>query len=89
MMICFLGRSVHTIKMPNKPIGLGYKVLALCDTGYTYDWEYYFNSRGILDSYATKQALPTLTHLLSSTVDAYYPSLSHSFFYSLYGQLLF
>jgi len=39
MMIRFLGRSAHTIKMPNKPIGLGYKVLAVCDAAYTYDWE--------------------------------------------------
>jgi len=39
MMIGFLGRSAHTIKMPNKPIRLGYKILALCDAGYTYDWE--------------------------------------------------
>ena len=37
MMIRFLGRSAHTIKMPNKPICLGYKVLAVCDAGYTYD----------------------------------------------------
>ncbi|PWW77663.1 hypothetical protein C7212DRAFT_73189, partial [Tuber magnatum] len=38
MMIHVLGCSAHTIKMPNKPINLGYKVLALCDAGYTYDW---------------------------------------------------
>ena len=39
MMIWFLGRSARTIKMRNNPIGLGYKVLAVCDAGYTYDWE--------------------------------------------------
>ena len=39
MMIWFLGRSEHTIGMLNKPIGLGYKVLAVCDANYTYDWE--------------------------------------------------
>jgi len=39
MMIWFLGRSEHTLGMLNKPIGLGYKVLAVCDANYTYDWE--------------------------------------------------
>ena len=37
MMICFLVCSVYTIKIPNKPIWLGYKVLAVCDTGNIYN----------------------------------------------------
>jgi len=37
MMIQFLGRSALSIKIPNKPIGLGYKVPAVCDAGYAYD----------------------------------------------------
>ena len=36
MMIRFSGRSAHTIRMKNKPVPEGYKVLALCDAGYTY-----------------------------------------------------
>ncbi|PWW73678.1 hypothetical protein C7212DRAFT_71680, partial [Tuber magnatum] len=36
MMIQSLGHSAHMIKMPNKLIGLGYKVLAVCDSGYTH-----------------------------------------------------
>ena len=35
-MTLFLGRLVHDIKIPNQPIWLGYKVLALCDAGYIY-----------------------------------------------------
>jgi hypothetical protein len=35
MMIPFTGRSRHTLKMKNKPIGEGFKIWALCDHGYT------------------------------------------------------
>ena len=40
MMIHFGGKSYHTYQMPSKPITEGYKVFALCDTGYTYNWLY-------------------------------------------------
>lgn len=58
MMIRFLGRSVHTIKMPNKPIGLGYKVLAVCDAGYTYDWELTSRVEGFATSVQQKKPYP-------------------------------
>jgi hypothetical protein len=35
MMEAFTGWSKHTLKMPNKPIGEGFKSWALCDHGYT------------------------------------------------------
>jgi len=38
-MIRLQGRSAHTSEMPNKPISLEYKVLALCDAGYIFDCE--------------------------------------------------
>jgi len=38
MMIRFGGRSHHTYRMPSRPITEGYKVFALCDIGYTFDW---------------------------------------------------
>ena len=34
MMEAFTGRSAHTIKMSNKPIGEGYKTWAIADRGY-------------------------------------------------------
>ena len=37
MMIRFGGRSLHTYRMPSKPIKEGYKVFALCDLSYTYN----------------------------------------------------
>jgi len=43
MMIKFTGRSVHTTLIRGKPIPQGYKVLALCDHGYTYS--FLFTSR--------------------------------------------
>ena len=34
MMVPFSGRSMHTLKMPNKLIKEGFKLWALCDRGY-------------------------------------------------------
>ena len=43
MIIRFSGRSHHTYRIKNKPTPEGYKVLALCDKGYTYT--FMFTSR--------------------------------------------
>ena len=48
MMKAFTGRSVHTIKMPNKPIKEGYKMWALADHGYTQDFMWYSRAVGML-----------------------------------------
>jgi len=40
MMVRFVGRSVHTVRIPNKPIPDGFKILALCKHGYTYSFMY-------------------------------------------------
>ncbi len=37
-MIPYCGRTKHKVKLPNKPIPEGYKVWALGDSGYIYDW---------------------------------------------------
>jgi hypothetical protein len=37
-MICCFGCSLHTFKMPNKPISQGYKLYALADYGYVWYW---------------------------------------------------
>ena len=36
IMIRFFGRSVHTFKMPNKPIKEGYKMYGMAKRGYVY-----------------------------------------------------
>lgn len=43
MMVRFTGRSAHTILLRGKPTPQGYKILALCDYGYTYS--FIFTSR--------------------------------------------
>jgi len=91
MMIRFQGRSAHTIKMPNKPISLGYKVLALCDAGYTFDWELtsritsFASSKQIKKPYplsptssAVLQMLTTLpyrTHFFTAYMDNYFSNI--------------
>ncbi|RUP47479.1 hypothetical protein BC936DRAFT_145690 [Jimgerdemannia flammicorona] len=36
MMICFYGKSAHTVHIRGKPTSEGFKILALCDYGYTW-----------------------------------------------------
>ncbi|CAG8683469.1 421_t:CDS:2, partial [Ambispora gerdemannii] len=36
IIIRFSGRSIHTVRMKNKPNPEGFKILSLCDVGYTY-----------------------------------------------------
>jgi hypothetical protein len=43
MIVRFSGRSVHTVRIKNKPTPEGYKILSLCDAGYTY--AFFFTSR--------------------------------------------
>jgi hypothetical protein len=43
MIARFSGRSVHTVRIKNKPIPEGYKILSLCDAKYTY--AFFFTSR--------------------------------------------
>ena len=50
MMIGFRGRSSHRTKVPNKPDPDGYKIWALCEDGYLYDWLYYSGSQGTCNS---------------------------------------
>lgn len=43
MIVRFSGRSTHTVRIKNKPTPEGYKILSLCDAGYTYS--FIFTSR--------------------------------------------
>ncbi|KAG0366399.1 hypothetical protein BGX24_003711, partial [Mortierella sp. AD032] len=38
MIVRFGGRSHHIFRIKSKPIPVGYKILALCDAGYTYSF---------------------------------------------------
>jgi hypothetical protein len=48
MMVPFTGRSKHTLKMKNKPISEGFKIWALCDHGYLWDFLFYSRTCGEL-----------------------------------------
>lgn len=37
-MIAYRGRTLHKVKLPNKPIKEGYKIWVLGDADYVYDW---------------------------------------------------
>jgi hypothetical protein len=38
-MLKFEGRTTQKITIPGKPIPTGFKIFALGDSGYTYNWE--------------------------------------------------
>lgn len=59
MMVRFGGRSKHTYRMPNKPISEGYRILALCWEGYTWNWLYTSRVSGI----AVQKVYDGLVHL--------------------------
>ncbi|CAG8633738.1 21905_t:CDS:2 [Dentiscutata erythropus] len=43
MIVCFSGRSAHTFRIKNKPTPEDYRILSLCESGYTYS--FMFTSR--------------------------------------------
>ena len=47
-MVAFSRRDKHTIKMPNKPIGKGFKVWCLAESGYIITWLFYSKKLGPL-----------------------------------------
>lgn len=49
MMVRFTGRSNHTTMIKGKPIPQGYKMLALCEHGYTFSFMFTSNSESISD----------------------------------------
>jgi len=45
-MIPYLGHTRHAIKAPHKPIKQGYKIWALADLGYIFNWLWYSKAQG-------------------------------------------
>lgn len=64
MMVPFTGRSFHTVHIPSKPIPVGYKVIALCSSGYTVDWM--LTSR--TESFAELEKIPELSPTSSAVL---------------------
>ena len=48
MVRCF-ERSLHTYKMPNKPISQGYKLFGIADHGYLYSFLWSSKTKGLQD----------------------------------------
>jgi len=60
MMVRFTGRSLHTTMIRGKPIPQGYKMLAICEHGYTFSFMFTSQSESfsdILDIYQGTQSL--------------------------------
>ncbi|PWW78006.1 hypothetical protein C7212DRAFT_175804 [Tuber magnatum] len=75
MMVHFTGCSSHTVMIRAKPIPQGYKMLALCEKGYTFsflftsciDKFYYFNNLyNVVNSQSLSSTSCTVFQLLSS-----------------------
>jgi hypothetical protein len=64
MIRCF-GRTLHTVKMPNKPIKQGYKVFAIAEHGYI--WTFAWSSRlwGIIEMFRYPAVSPTGSMVLN------------------------
>ena len=45
-MIPYQGRSLHKVKLKNKPVSEGYKVWVLADNGYVWDWLWHSHQEG-------------------------------------------
>src|SRR6266498_1692058 len=61
MIARFSGRSAHTVRIKNKPTPEGYKILSLCDSGYTYT--FIFTSR--VQNQPEVQQIPNLDKIRS------------------------
>ena len=58
MVRCF-GRSLHTYKMPNKPIQQGYKIFGLADHGYLYSFLWSLRVKGLQEIVLRPELTPT------------------------------
>src|SRR5205809_7805099 len=45
-MVKFIGRSKEVVKIPNKPIPLGYKIWVMADGGYFLQWNFHAKGEG-------------------------------------------
>jgi hypothetical protein len=49
MIVGFKGKSANIVKMPRKPTSEGYKIYALCDSGYTYNFLFTGREEKVID----------------------------------------
>jgi hypothetical protein len=85
MMIRFHGRSKHTVRMPKKPIKEGFKVFAICQGGYTYDWRFTSPKTGIAELVRYPGLAPTQSVVLDLAKSLPY----HDYDFTIYMDNLF
>jgi hypothetical protein len=68
MVVRFQGRSVHTSVIKGKPIPEGYKILALCERGYTYSFMYTSRVDSFSDLRMPEKPLESRSHGPPTTV---------------------
>jgi len=84
MMVCFTGRSNHTTMIKGVPIAEGYKVLALCQHGYTFSFMFTSNSESISNMLSLYHGVARLS-TTSQTVFQLATTLpAHHFGFTLY-----
>ena len=64
IIVPFSRRSRHTLKMKNKPISKGFKVWALCDHGYLWDFLFYSRTSRTVGLKRHPELSPTLSAVL-------------------------
>ncbi|RFU29044.1 hypothetical protein B7463_g7284, partial [Scytalidium lignicola] len=85
MVRCF-GRSIHTYKMPSKPISQGYKLFGVADHGYLYNFIWSSKAQSIIEvfwkpeltktgSLVRELALSLLRHHITIYMDNYFSSI--------------
>src|SRR5437667_12911706 len=58
-MVRFTGKAKETVKMPSKPIPVGYKVWVMADSGYFLQWSFHAKGEGPV-GLNTKEEYPDL-----------------------------
>ena len=64
MIQCF-GRSLHTVKMPKKPIKQGYRVYALAEHGYIWTFSWSSRKQGIMEMFRYPGLTPTASMVMN------------------------
>src|SRR5271170_7577495 len=83
-MVPYFGHTRHSIKAPHKPIKQGFKIWALGDHGYIYNWLWYSKAEGTEATKPTKTLAETQSLVLNLA-----KSLPQPRAYSLYNDNLF
>lgn len=70
MMVMNYGRSAETVRMRNKPIGSGFKIWAICDSGYMFYCFPHSNKKPWKHCMRYKGTLPHFSSVVAQLTDA-------------------